>query len=124
MEGFWKRACKETLLAALSAVIFCLFAAALFAVFVRAYAPSAVTVTIVNQILKCTGSFLFSLIFVRKERAFFKGLSAGALAFLFGTLIFGLIGGFRITAFFLLELLLSALFGGLGALAGGKIRKE
>ena len=124
MEGFWKRACVETLIASLSATIFFLFATALFAVFVRAYAPSEVTVTIVNQILKCAGIFVFTMIFVRKERALFKGAAAGVLALLIGTLIFGMIGGFRITVFFLIELLLSIVFGGLGALTGGKLRKE
>ena len=124
MENFWKRALIETGLAALSATIFSLFAAALFAVFVRAYAPSGVTIAIVNQILKCLGIFVCTLIFVRRERALFKGAAAGALALLCSALVFGLIGGFHITAFFLLELLLTALFGGLGAICGGKFRKD
>lgn len=124
MDGFWKRACIETLITALSATIFCLFAAAILAVFVRAYAPSDVTVTIVNQILKCVGVFVFSLIFVRRDRALFKGAAAGVMALFLTTLIFGLIGGFHVTAFFFAEILFAALFGGLGALCGGKLRKE
>ena len=124
MENFWKRACLETLLTALSASIFCLFAAALFAVFVRAYAPSDVTVTIVNQILKCTGIFVFSLVFVRKGRALFKGAAAGVLTLLVSTLVFGLIGGFHVTVFFLIELFLAAFFGALGAFCGEKLRKD
>ena len=124
MEGFWKRAFVETALAALTAAIFCLFAATIFAVFVRAYAPSDVTITVVNQVLKCVGIFLCTLIFIRRERALFKGAAAGVVALLVGTLIFGLIGGFHLSAIFLLELLLAALFGGLGAVCGGKMRKE
>ena len=124
MENFWKRACFETLITALTTSIFCLFAAALFAVFVKAYAPSDVTVTIVNQILRCTGIFIFSMLFIRKDRALFKGAAAGVLALLVSTLIFGLIGGFHMTAFFLLELFLAAFFGALGALCGGKLRKD
>ena len=123
MENF-KRAILETGLAALSATIFSLFAAAAFAVIVRAYAPSDITISIVNQILKGVGSFLFSLLFVRRDRALFKGMAAGVLALFFTTLIFGLIGGFRMTAFFLIELLLAAIFGAIGALCGGKLRKE
>ena len=124
MEGFWKRAFIETILAALSAVIFCLFAAAIFAVFVRAYAPTDVTITVVNQILKCLGIFGCSLIFIRKERSLFKGAASGVLALLIGTLVFGLIGGFHVKVIFLLELLLGAIFGGLGAVCGGKLRKD
>ena len=124
MENFWKRACIETGLAALTTTIFSLFAAALFAVFVRAYAPSGVTITIVNQILKCAGVFVCSLIFIRRERALFKGAAAGVLALLLTALIFGMIGGFHAGVFFLLELLLAALFGGLGAICGGKLRKD
>ena len=124
MEGFWKRAVQETLLAAAATTVFSLFAVALFAVIVRAYAPSPVTITVVNQIIKCAGVFVFSLIFVRRERALFKGAAAGALALLFTTLIFGALGGFHITAFFALELLLCVLFGALGAVCGAKLRKE
>lgn len=123
MENF-KRACMETGLAALSSVIFFLFTTALFAVFVRAYAPTQTTITIINQAIKCLGGFVFSMIFVRRDRALIKGAAAGVLSLLIGTLIFGLIGGFRITVFFLLEILLSALFGGLGALCGEKFRKD
>ena len=124
MENFWKRACIETGLAALTATIYSLFAAALFAVFVRAYAPSGLTITIVNQILKCAGVFVCALIFIRRERALFKGAASGALALLLTALVFGLIGGFRMGVFFLLELVLAVLFGGLGAICGGKLRKD
>ncbi len=124
MEDFWKHAITETVLAALSATIYSLFVSSLFAVFVRAYAPSGVTITIVNQILKCAGIFVCTLIFIRRERMLFKGAAAGVLALLLTTLIFGCIGGFRLTAFFLAELLLCALFGALGAICGGRIRKE
>ncbi len=124
MEHFWKRAAAETLLAALCTTVFSLFALALFAVFVRAYAPTELTILIVNQILKGAGIFLFSLLFVRRERALFKGAAAGILSLIFTTLLFGAIGGFHLTFYFPLELVLGALCGGLGALCGGKLRKE
>lgn len=124
MDDFWKSAIAETALAALSATVYSLFAASLFAVFVRAYAPSGVTITIVNQILKCAGIFVCTLIFIKKDRRLFKGAAAGVLTLIFTMLVFGMIGGFRITAFLLAELLLSALFGALGAICGGKLRKE
>lgn len=122
--GNFKRAFLETGLAAISSTIFFLFATALFAVFVRAYAPEQITITVVNQFIKCFGCFLFSLIFVRSGRALFKGAAAGAAALILSTILFGMIGGFRLTAFFLLEFVLCVLFGALGALFGAKLRKE
>ncbi len=124
MQGFWKRAVLETALAAIFCTVFCLLAVALFAVFVRAFAPSDTTVTIVNQIIKCLGAFIFSMICIRSERALFKGAAAGLLSVLLTMLLFGAIGGFHITFIFLAELLLGVVFGALGALCGKKLRKE
>ncbi|MDE6274038.1 MAG: hypothetical protein K2L87_03215, partial [Clostridiales bacterium] len=54
----------QTLLTAVIVTAFCLFALALFAVFVRAFAPSDGVITAVNWCIKCVGIFLFSLIFI------------------------------------------------------------
>ncbi len=124
MEGFWKHAVKETLLAAAGALIFLLFAVALFAVIVHAYAPGDLTVTVVGLILKAVAVFFFPLLFVRRERAFFKGAAAGAIALLLAALVFGLIGGFHFGVIFPVELLLGTGLGGLGAVCGVKLRKE
>ncbi len=123
METF-KKAVKECGLTAALSAAFSLFALALFAVFVRAYAPSDTTIAIVDRIILSLGVFVFSLIFIRRERALFKGAAAGVLSLLLTTVIFGCIGGFHFTPMFLLELLLVAVFGGLGALLGVKLRKE
>ena len=123
MEEF-RHACRETLLAtALSAVV-SLFATSLFAVFVRAYAPSELTVAIVDRAILLTGVFFGALLFIGRRRALFKGAAAGAFSLLLTSLIFGVIGGFHFTALFLADLLLCAVFGAFGALAGVKIRKE
>ncbi len=119
-----KKAIKESGLAAICASAFCLFATALFAVFVRAYAPSEVTIAVVDRVILAAGVFLFSFVFVHRERALFKGAGAGALSFLLTVVIFGCIGGFHFSAMLLADLLLCALFGGLGALLGVKLRKE
>ncbi len=124
MQGFWKRAVLETATAAILCTVFCLLAVSLFAVFVRAFAPSDTTVTVVNQIIHCLGVFVFSLICVRSERALFKGAAAGLLSTVLTMLLFGAIGGFHITVIFLAELLLGIVFGALGALCGKKLRKE
>ena len=120
-----KRTIKEVLLAAVTAAVFYLFAAALFAVFFRACAPAQGVVTAVNWTLKAVGAFVFCMIFIHGGRALFKGMAAGALSAVLALLLFAAIGGgFRVTAWFLLELLLSAVMGGIGALIGVKTRKE
>lgn len=124
MEGFG-RVVKEVALAALFCTLFYLVATALAAVFVRAYAPADGAVLAVNWVIKCAGAFLFPLLFVHHGRAFFKGIAAGAAATLLAMLLFAAIGGgFRLNALFLVELLVCGALGGLGALAGVKLRKE
>lgn len=124
MEGFG-RVVKEVALAALFCTLFYLVATALAAVFVRAYAPADGTVLAVNWVIKCAGAFLFPLLFVHHGRAFFKGIAAGVAATLLAMLLFAAIGGgFRLNALFLVELLVCGALGGLGALAGVKLRKE
>lgn len=124
MEGFG-RVVKEVALAALFCTLFYLVATALAAVFVRAYAPAEGAVLAVNWVIKCAGAFLFPLLFVHHGRAFFKGIAAGAAATLLAMLLFAAIGGgFRLNALFLVELLVCGALGGLGALAGVKLRKE
>ena len=124
MEGFG-RVVKEVALAALFCTLFYLVATALAAVFVRAYEPADGAVLAVNWVIKCAGAFLFPLLFVHHGRAFFKGIAAGVAATLLAMLLFAAIGGgFRLNALFLVELLVCGALGGLGALAGVKLRKE
>ncbi len=124
MKKEWKKATLEVALAGVAATVFYLFAAAIFAAIVKACAPSQKVVSAVNWVLKGIGSFAFSLIFVRKGRALFKGAAAGALACVLSMLLFAAIGGFHITVFFPLELIFCAVLGGLGAALGVKLRKE
>lgn len=59
------------------------------------------------------------------ERALFKGMAAGTLAAVFAMLLFAAIGGgFRVNALFLVELIVCAVLGALGALVGVKLRRE
>lgn len=124
MEGFWPRAVKEVSLAAVSGTVFCLLAVSLLAVFVRAYAPADTVITFCNQAIKWIGAFGGAIVFVRSERALFKGMAAGLAMFLLSTLLFGLIGGWHFTPWIALEVSLSCIFGGLGAFCGGKTRKD
>lgn len=115
----------QTLLTAVIVTAFCLFALALFAVFVRAFAPSDGVITAVNWCIKCVGIFLFSLIFIKGERALFKGMATGGLSVLLTMLVFAIVGGgFHLTPFFLVELLIGLIVGGLGAICGAKLRKN
>lgn len=124
MNGFFKDALRQTLRACVLCTVFCLFATALFAVFVRAFAPSDGVITAVNWVLQLVGVFVFSLLFVRRERALFKGIAAGLLSVLLTMLVFGIIGGFHLTPLFAVELLLGGAVGGAGGLLGAKIGKE
>ena len=124
MEDLGKNV-RQVLFSACFCTLFYLVATALAAVFVRAYAPADGAVTAVNWVIRCTGAFLFPLLFVRGARALFKGAAAGLLATVFSMLLFAAIGGvFRIGALFLLELLVCGALGGLGALLGAKLRRE
>ena len=125
MQQPLRRAVIEVLLSTLFYALFCLVALALVAVFVRAYVPAAGVVTAVNWVVKCVGSFLFPLIFVRRERALVKGVVAGLCGALVTMLLFAAVGGgFSLTALFLVELLVCGVLGGPGALAGVKLRRE
>lgn len=124
MDNSLRRAIVEVVLSTLFYALFCLVALAVAAVFVRAYVPSAGVITAVNWIIKCAGSFLFPLIFVRRGRALFKGIAAGVAGALVTMLLFAAVGGgFSLTAFFLVELLVCGALGGAGALVGVKLRK-
>lgn len=119
------RAIKETGIAAAAGTLFYLFAAALFAVIVRAYSPGQAVVTGVSWTLRFLAAFFFSLLFIHRGRALWKGAAAGACFTVFTLFLFAAIGGgFHLTWLFPLELLLSAAFGGIGALCGVKLRKE
>lgn len=120
-----KKTAREVGLSAISGAAFYLFAAAIFAVFVRAYAPSGAAVTAVNWILKALASFSFCLLFVHPSHALFKGMGGGAAMCVLSMLLFAAIGGgFHLTWLFPAELVLSAALGGAGALLGVKLRKE
>ncbi len=120
-----RRALFEVIRAAFFTTVFSLFALALVAVFVRAYAPEPFTVTAVNWAVKCVGIFLMCLFLVGRERALFKGMAAGVLSAIVTMLVFAAIGGgVHLDLLFLPELLVSAASGGAGALLGAKLHKE
>ena len=123
-RSFWKRAAWETGKTVFFVTVFSLVALAIAAVFVRAYCPPQAVVTTINWVIKCVGIFAFSLLCIRRERAFFKGLAAGVLSVVFTMFLFAIIGGgFSVDIFFLVELVVCAALGGLGALWGAILRK-
>ena len=125
MEHSLRRAIIEIVLSTLFYALFCLVMMAIVAVFVRAYVPSAGVVTAVSWIVKCAGSFLMPLIFVRRGRALLKGAVAGIFGSLVTMLLFAIVGGgFSLTAHYLVELLVCGVLGALGALAGARLRRE
>lgn len=124
-KTFWKRTVWELVKTALLTAVFCLFFEAIFAIIIRAASPSDILITAVNWVVKCAAVFVFSLVCIRKERAFFKGLAAGFLSVFLTMFLFAAIGGgFHLDILFLPEIVLSVLSGGFGALLGTKLRKE
>ena len=124
-KTFWKRTVWELVKTALLTAVFCLFFEAIFATIIRAASPSDILITAVNWVVKCAAVFVFSLVCIRKERAFFKGLAAGFISVFLTMFLFAAIGGgFHLDILFLPEIVLSVLSGGFGALLGTKLRKE
>ena len=124
-KAFFKRAAWEIFKAALLTAVFCLFFEAIFAIIIRASSPSDMLITAINWLVKCMAIFAFSMLCIRRERAFFKGLIAGFISVFLTMFLFAAIGGgFHLNLFFLLELLLCTLAGGFGGLLGAKLRKE
>ena len=120
-----KSAVWEVLKAALVYTVFCMLAMAILAAVVKAAAPSQNAVTVSCWAIKIAGCFVFSLIFIKRPRALFKGLAAGLLSVILAMFAFAAIGGgFHVTLFFLLEIAACAVAGGLGALLGTKLRKD
>ncbi len=125
MTDGWKHAIKEVALSAVAGAAFYLIAAAIFAALVKAYAPAQSVVVATNWILKGVGSLLFPMLFVHSGKAAVKGAAAGACMCLAAMLLFAAIGGgFHLTPFFPLELLMCAVLAAAGALCGVKLRKE
>jgi hypothetical protein len=124
-KSFLRSAAWETGKTALSATAFSMFALAIVAVIVKAAAPAEWVIRVCNWTVKCLGVFAFSLLFIKRERALFKGLAAGIFSVVLTMLLFAAIGGgFHVTWFFPLELFVCALLGGAGALLGAKLRKN
>ena len=124
MENF-KRAVWETAKAALCYTVYCLIAMAILAAIVQAASPAQTIVTVCGWALKFIGCFIFSLIFIKRPRALFKGLAAGLAGTVLAMFAFAAVGGgFHVSLFFLLELFVCAVAGGAGALLGTKLRKE
>ena len=123
-KAFWKRAAWEVFKAVFAVTVYSLLALALAAVFIRAYAPPQGVVTAVNWVVKCSGVFLFSMIFIRREKALYKGVAAGILSAFLTLAVFAAIGGgASVSVLFLLELFVCAVLGACGALLGAKLRK-
>lgn len=124
MEHF-KRAAWEVTKAALSYTAFCMLTMAILAAIVKATSPAEVVVTASSWALKVVGCFVFSFLFLKRPRALFKGLSAGAAGTILAMFAFAAIGGgFHVSIFFLLEIVVCALVGAAGALLRSKTAKE
>lgn len=124
MEGSAvKRAVWEVVRTALLVTVFYLFVSAIAAVVIKACAPGDAVITAVNWSIKCIGVFLLCLISAPKERALIKGAIAGALSVFLSLFAFAAIGGgFHVSVWFLLEIPVCVVLGGLGALFGARLK--
>ena len=115
---------KQIALAAFCGAVFSLLALALAAVFVKNFSLPQPTVTAINWSVKCVAAFFGSVLFVKGERALFKGVGAGVLYTVLTLFLFAAIGGgFHVDGFFVLELAVCGILGGVGGLLGAKLRK-
>ena len=119
-----RRAVAEVARTALGYVVFCTFALSLAALIVKACAPAQGAIVGMNWGIKCLGALLSGAILIGSERALFKGIAAGVLGCVLTMFLFAAIGGgFHVTPLFCLELPLTGILCGFGALVGGKFRK-
>lgn len=123
-EGRVGQLIKTVAIVAIVYSAFCLLAAAIFALIVRSLAPSSGIIVGFNWVIKCVGLVLCGLFFVRGERTLLRGAASGVFATLICMILFGLIGGFSVTPFFLLELLFSAVVCGGASRLGSYFRKD
>ena len=115
---------KQLFFAALFGAVFSLVCLAVAALFVKNFSTPQAGVSAINWSVKCVAAFLGSALFVRGERALFKGAGAGALFVVLTMFLFAVIGGgLHIDGFFVLELIVCAILGGAGGLLGAKLRK-
>ncbi len=123
-RDFLSRAILEGLRYLLFSLLFCLLAEALFAVFVQAFSPAGWIIVTVNWAIQLTACLLGGALFLHAGRVLFKGLICGAVSVLVTMIVFGAIGGFSLTPFFILKLILGAVLGAAGGILGVKLRKE
>ena len=115
---------KQLVFASLFGTVCSLAALAVAAIFVKNFSMPQPSVTAINWSVKCVAAFLSAALFVKGERALFKGAGAGVIFALLTLLLFAVIGGgVHLDGFFVLELAVCAILGGAGGLLGAKLRK-
>ena len=122
---FFLNAVKQILFAVVFGAVFSLLCLAVAVIIVKNFSTPQAGVTAINWCVKCVASFLAGALFIRGERALLKGAGAGVLFSVLTMLLFAIIGGgFHVDGFFVLELAVCAILGGVGGLLGAKLRKE
>lgn len=106
-----------------AAVIFSLAAVLLFALIIKLFSLPSSVITPVNQAIKVLSVLLSSLVFVRGNKGFLKGILLGLFAVAATYLVFAAIGGANFSWKFFIELLLGAIVGGIGGIIAVNVRK-
>lgn len=115
----------QVLKAVLAAVLFSLVFVLVFTIIIQLFSLPAGAVKPVNQVLKILSVVAGGLIFIRGDKGLLKGIIYGVLAVIVTYLLYGLISmSLSISWFFLLELAIGALAGGVSGVIAVNIKKN
>ncbi len=104
---------RQVFLGAGFSVIFLLLGILIFAILLRFTPLSEKSIYPVNQFIKLFAAFFSVLVAVKEEKGFLKGLISGALGMFFCYLILSLFCGFALFKGVLLDVVFSAIIGGI-----------
>lgn len=107
-----------------AAVIFSLAAVLLFALIIKLFSLPSSVITPVNQAIKVLSVLLSSLVFIRGNKGFLKGILLGLFAVAATYFVFAAIGGGANFSWkFFVELLFGGIVGGIGGIIAVNVRK-
>ncbi|MBO5928115.1 MAG: TIGR04086 family membrane protein [Clostridia bacterium] len=108
-KGFF----KQSIMGSLISVIFLFVGILIFALILKFTPVSEKAIYPVNQFIKIFAVFIGSLVSVKGDKGFIKGMLSGAMGMLLAYLILSLFSGFALLKGFIIDLVFSAVIGGI-----------